>query len=188
MPLTISSDFLWQHSSVGGLRCSWSVLLLSLIVGFCLYKRHNGLRSPRSHPLNMQLRQLEHSPSYSGRPPSGHFYYPDRPGCSVHTAASYELLHGKSAASAHYCYAVDGGIKSDYQRPTACPLCSLFDFDHPPFSWRLCAFENRGSQEIPLMARTIISVKFQVEQNSPNTGSDRFHATEGGFTPKFQMN
>ncbi|GIY39948.1 CUB domain-containing protein [Caerostris darwini] len=164
---------------LAGCGAAGGVLLLSLIVGFCLYKRHNGLRSPRSHPLNMQLRQLEHSPSYSGRPPSGHFYYPDRPGCSVHTAASYELLHGKSAARRHKIGLPEANSVSSLQP---------FDFDPPPFPWRFCAFENRGSQEIPLMARAIISVKFQVEQNSPNTGNDRFHATEGGFTQKFLLN
>ncbi|GFS74073.1 CUB domain-containing protein [Trichonephila clavipes] len=82
---------------LAGCGAAGGVLLLSFLIGFCLYRRHSGLRNSNSHSLNMQLRQLEHSPSYSGRPPSGHFYYPGDPNCSVHSA-SYELLHTKPMA------------------------------------------------------------------------------------------
>ncbi|GFY54415.1 CUB domain-containing protein [Trichonephila inaurata madagascariensis] len=62
---------------LAGCGAAGGVLLLSFLIGFCLYRRHSGLRNSNSHSLNMQLRQLEHSPSYSGRPPSGQFYYPE---------------------------------------------------------------------------------------------------------------
>ncbi|GIY51152.1 CUB domain-containing protein [Caerostris extrusa] len=144
---------------LAGCGAAGGVLLLSLIVGFCLYKRHNGLRSPRSHPLNMQLRQLGTAlPTRVGRPLD----------ISITLIDQVAVFTQQQAMS---CYTgsllpVDGGIKSDYQRPIACPLLQPFDFDHPPFPWRLSVFENKGSQEIPLMARAIISVKFQVEQDS----------------------
>ncbi|GBM14443.1 hypothetical protein AVEN_246603-1 [Araneus ventricosus] len=82
---------------LAGCGAAGGVLLLSFLIGFCLYRRHGSLSNSHSQSLNMQLRQLEHSPSYSGRPPSSNFYYPGDPNCSIH-AASYELLHTKPMA------------------------------------------------------------------------------------------
>ncbi|GBM23638.1 hypothetical protein AVEN_117388-1 [Araneus ventricosus] len=82
---------------LAGCGAAGGVLLLSFLIGFCLYRRHGSLRNSPSQSLNMQLRQLEHSPSFSGRPPNSNFYYPGDPNCSVH-AASYELLHTKPMA------------------------------------------------------------------------------------------
>ncbi|KAG8193869.1 hypothetical protein JTE90_011429 [Oedothorax gibbosus] len=75
---------------LAGCGAAGGVLLLSLVIGFCLYRRGHSGASP--HSPNLQLRQLEHSPSYSAG--GGQFYYPDtNNSCSVHPGgASYEIL------------------------------------------------------------------------------------------------
>ncbi|XP_042903223.1 CUB domain-containing protein 2-like [Parasteatoda tepidariorum] len=66
---------------LAGCGAAGGILLLSFLIGFCLYRRQSNLHEhlSHSHSLNMQLRQLEHSPSYSGRTP----FYPDIPPSSI---------------------------------------------------------------------------------------------------------
>ncbi|XP_035218757.1 cubilin-like isoform X2 [Stegodyphus dumicola] len=88
---------------LAGCGAAAGVLLLSFLIGFCLYRKHSTVRNAlsQSQSLNMQLRQLEHSPSYSGRPPTGNFYYqpPDHSAsqnCTIHPGSSYEILPSKT--------------------------------------------------------------------------------------------
>lgn len=96
--MIIFSPFLGNLPLLAGCGAAGGVLLLSFLIGFCLYRRHNSVRNDlsQSQSLNMQLRQLEHSPSYSGRPPSGNFYYQHQdPNCIMHPIPNYDV-HSKS--------------------------------------------------------------------------------------------